>query len=225
MVPQSRCSRRKALALLGASVIGGIAGCSQTNPDPPETRTSSASSSTRRTTRTDTTAETTDTPTSSATATERPITTSLGELCSGTEQRSGEDGVWFTLLFDQAVTDSDGRPVAVRCDSMTMHGGTGHELETYDIGVPDNEPTFIEGAYEPETNGDRTYRPFGKRVTVKFTEYPRFLLHSGVSLTIDAVTEEIPLPMTVCTDEPYETAVEKSGWHQKYVGFHGGPTG
>lgn len=196
MVPQTR---RKILQSSGAAFLSTISGCA-------------FDSDHRTTVDTDTTASPTRTESDTPQETIRPA-------CFG-EETTPEDseGVWLGLRFGQTKTDSDGRAVSVKCDKLLLRGGTGHLIKEYDVGAPDQEPTFISGAYAPETEDGRSFRWFGKDVIVQFEEYPGFGSYGSVEAVLSPVRS--PLEVAVCADGNYVTSLREDGWRQVVFSLH-----
>lgn len=175
--------------------------------------TSSGQSSLTSTTRgsSDTTTSTTPTAT-----TKRQTTSEQGQTTTNAGPFS------FTLTFDRTVP-RDGRNVSVRCSKLKLYGGTGHELKTYDVGGPTDELTF-DGAFDPKSSDERTWRWFGERVTIGFAdkyEDSAYFAFSGVKLTCATPTTDSPITGTIHADESHSIPFDEPGWNDYFFSFHG----
>ncbi|WP_224338279.1 hypothetical protein [Haloprofundus halobius] len=117
--------------------------------------------------------------------------------------------------------DADDREVSIKCSKIILRGGTGHKLRTYNIGSPDEEPKFVDGAYLPEDADGETYRWFGKQTTIRFPKYTSddFGLYGGIDAKFEPAST--PLKIGVCTYRSYFEPITKSGWQTEFFDFHG----
>lgn len=215
-MPSDQPSRRQFLRRATVTTTVGLGGCttfdSNQSPEQPTTRSDTPTASPRPT-------ETTTTPDDTS-QTEAPeqTPTSLPEICSSVDL-SVENGVWILFDFAESHTLPDGRAVSLRIDEITMRGGTGHEKHTYDIGTPDAEPKLVEGAYEPESDGDRTYRWFEPTFALQFPAPTSWSASIGIDLYPDTSHFESSTETQVCSLSAYVETVPQLSWEEFYVPF------
>lgn len=182
---------------MGALLAGTVAGCSGLSTNRGETRTTHSSTTTQ-------------------------LTTTSCEPLRIEQTPDTENGVWFALVFGRTVTDQ-GRELTIEVDEMTIDGGTGHELETYDIGTPADEPKLIHGAYPPESGNGRTTRWFGKQIIVQFPAHPGgYNRYSEVEMTARPAATEPPLVATLYAEDAATYRFTNSDWATYNITLHGG---
>ncbi|MEZ3143214.1 hypothetical protein [Halobaculum sp. MBLA0143] len=139
-------------------------------------------------------------------------------MCAGIDLTK-ENGLWIRIAFDRGVTLPDGREVSIRIDSITMSGATDNYGKTYDVGSDTDKIEFVDGAYEPERSGGRTYRWFEPTFTLQFPTHTYWDFHSGITAEADTSAYDDDVVLTRCSDDFDRQRVSPKSWHEVYFGF------
>lgn len=106
-------------------------------------------------------------------------------LATGESSGYEVDGTVVELDWETAVNsaeldpESSGqRELSFMCHELRLLDGGGDALASYDVGVPDDEPVFVAGAYGTESHDGRTWRWFGT-------------LNERTTVVVDAEADEI----------------------------------
>lgn len=105
-------------------------------------------------------------------------------------------------------------------DEITMRGGTGHEVETHDVGSRTDEIRFVEGAYDVERENGRTFRWFEPTFTLQFPGWTDFSFTSGMLTVSDTSQYDSAVGTTTCARTNGSKMVEPNGWHELNFSFH-----
>ncbi|PSQ49206.1 hypothetical protein BRD15_03885 [Halobacteriales archaeon SW_6_65_15] len=98
----------------------------------------------------------------------------------------------FSLTFEQEGVTSD----FLKVSKLTLRGGTGHKLDTYDVGTNVPELSFVRGASEPRQSDGRTWRSFDSPTTIALTDAQTLDSYSGFEIECRPQTTETPLRIT-----------------------------
>lgn len=99
-------------------------------------------------------------------------------------------------------------------DEITIRGGTGHEVETFDVGSQPDEVRFVEGAYRIERENGRTFRWFAPTFTLQFPEVTDFSATTGILTVADTSQYDSTVGTTICSEDDGRGSVEPRGWHE-----------
>jgi hypothetical protein len=118
------------------------------------------------------------------------------------------------------VTLPDGREVSIRIDSITMRGGTGHRGQTYDIGTDMDEVEFVDGAYEPEKSGGRTYRWLEPTFTLQFPDHQYWTHNTGIIAVVDSSAYNDDVLLTRCSRDFDRQRLPPASWREVDFSFY-----
>lgn len=205
-------SKRQFLQLLTGSIVT-LAGCNSFNDDSPspektattETERTSTSSvpSTTRSRRTTRQNETTTPPTTTETPAQ-PTTTET-QLASMEPPR-------FSLTFEQEGVMRD----FLKVSKLVLRGGTGHKVQTYDVGTNVTDISFVRGASDPGQSDDRTWRSFDSPTTIALTYASNLEHFSGFEIECQPRTVEAPLRIMSHGDIRSTVTVTSGEWQTLY---------
>lgn len=175
-------SRRRVLQLI-TGAIAAFSGCNSVRDDSNqpadtevrETTTTAASSAPSLTTSRTTTRQ----------RTTIPQTTVEQTLVSMKPPR-------FSLTFEQKEIASD----FLKLSKLTLRGGTGHKVETYDIGTNESGISFVQGASEPRRSNGRTWRSLDSPTTIELTDANRLDTFSAFDMECRPRAADTPLHVT-----------------------------
>lgn len=118
----------------------------------------------------------------------------------GTQETTAATGCRLTVTFDfddARTYEGSDRTLAFACYEISVLDASGSEIARYNIGQPDEEPQFLEGAYSPAPEEDyrngNSFRWFGtetKRTTLLLDPIPSASTPALLTFEGDAVTLE-----------------------------------